>query len=645
MPETTERESDSRDSRGGDSPRKPIGKPPSNIFSPMRGRGLWYAIAAIWLVFLIGQAWYLNSQVATIPYSEFVSLQRSGRVADLHIGKQVITGRLLAPAEGEPDEFRTVRVDPALVSELEDRTGDDASDDGAGALEYTGTIEDSWFTRLIAWLLPLSLILLFWLFMLRRMNPGGGLGGGLMSVGKSRAKIYAEQQVKVSFDDVAGVEEAKEELQEIVGFLRDPKRYGRLGARLPKGILLVGPPGTGKTLLARAVAGEAAVPFFSISGSEFVELFVGVGAARVRDLFEQARSQAPCIIFIDELDALARARGIGPASGGHDEKEQTLNQLLAELDGFDPSEGVVLLAATNRPEILDSALLRAGRFDRQILVDRPDKQGRIAILGVHLRKVDLAGDIDPEALAALTPGFTGADLANLINEAAILATREEAPEVTMDHFNRAIERIVAGLEKKNRLLNPHERKVTAYHEIGHALVARAIPGSDPVHKVSIIPRGIGALGYTIQRPIEDRFLMSRHELTQKMAVLLGGRAAESIVFGDISTGAADDLAKATDIARSMVTRYGMDDQLGMVSLESERSAFLDSAIDLAVTRRDFSEETAREIDCAVRRLVGEAFERAVGILERHRDALEDAAERLLETETLSGSELPELSDP
>jgi len=611
----------------------------------MRGRGLWYAIAAIWLVFLIGQAWYLNSQVATIPYSEFVSLQRSGRVADLHIGKQVITGRLLAPAEGEPDEFRTVRVDPALVSELEDRTGDDASDDGAGALEYTGTIEDSWFTRLIAWLLPLSLILLFWLFMLRRMNPGGGLGGGLMSVGKSRAKIYAEQQVKVSFDDVAGVEEAKEELQEIVGFLRDPKRYGRLGARLPKGILLVGPPGTGKTLLARAVAGEAAVPFFSISGSEFVELFVGVGAARVRDLFEQARSQAPCIIFIDELDALARARGIGPASGGHDEKEQTLNQLLAELDGFDPSEGVVLLAATNRPEILDSALLRAGRFDRQILVDRPDKQGRIAILGVHLRKVDLAGDIDPEALAALTPGFTGADLANLINEAAILATREEAPEVTMDHFNRAIERIVAGLEKKNRLLNPHERKVTAYHEIGHALVARAIPGSDPVHKVSIIPRGIGALGYTIQRPIEDRFLMSRHELTQKMAVLLGGRAAESIVFGDISTGAADDLAKATDIARSMVTRYGMDDQLGMVSLESERSAFLDSAIDLAVTRRDFSEETAREIDCAVRRLVGEAFERAVGILERHRDALEDAAERLLETETLSGSELPELSDP
>jgi cell division protease FtsH len=497
---------------------------------------------------------------------------------------------------------------------------------------------------MLAWLLPLALIVLFWVYMLRRMNPGGGLGGGLMSVGKSRAKIYAEQEVKVSFDDVAGVDEAKEELLEIVGFLQDPKRYGRLGARLPKGILLVGPPGTGKTLLARAVAGEADVPFFSISGSEFVELFVGVGAARVRDLFEQARSQAPCIIFIDELDALARARGVGPLSGGHDEKEQTLNQLLAELDGFDPSEGVVLLAATNRPEILDAALLRAGRFDRQVLVDRPDKLGRIAILGVHLRRINLASDIDPEALAALTPGFTGADLANLVNEAAIMATRDDAESITMEHFNRAIERIIAGLEKKNRLLNPHERKVTAYHEIGHALVARAIPGSDPVHKVSIIPRGIGALGYTIQRPTEDRFLMSSRELQNKMTVLLGGRAAESIVFDEISTGAADDLAKATDIARSMVTRYGMDEQIGMVSLESERSAFLDTPRELAVTRREFSEETAREIDCAVRRLVSEAFDRAVAILEHHRSALAKTAEHLLEVETLSGSELPEL-DP
>jgi cell division protease FtsH len=611
---------------------------------PVSGRKLWYVIAALWLVLLIGQAWYQNTQIVTIPYSKFVSLQREGGVADLRVSREVITGRLLEPEEGQPESFRTVRVDPALVAEFEDDAA--AAPNGApGALEYTGTIEDSWLTRMMSWLLPLSLILLFWMFMLRRMNPGGGFGGGMMSVGKSRAKIYAEPDVKVSFDDVAGVDEAKEELREIVGFLRDPKRYGRLGARLPKGILLVGPPGTGKTLLARAVAGEAAVPFFSISGSEFVELFVGVGAARVRDLFEQARSQAPCIIFIDELDALARARGVGPLSGGHDEKEQTLNQLLAELDGFDPSEGVVLLGATNRPEILDAALLRAGRFDRQILVDRPDKQGRIAILDVHLRKVDRTNGIDAEAIAALTPGFTGADLANLVNEAAILATRDDAREITMDHFTRAIERIVAGLEKKNRLLNPHERKVTAYHEIGHALVARAIPGSDPVHKVSIIPRGIGALGYTIQRPTEDRFLMSSRELCDKMAVLLGGRAAESIVFGEISTGAADDLAKATDIARSMVTRYGMDADLGMVSLESERSAFLDTPREFVVSRREFSEETAREIDCAVRRLVGAAFEQAVAILERHREALEQTSERLLEVETLTGSELPEIAPP
>jgi cell division protease FtsH len=463
-----------------------------------------------------------------------------------------------------------------------------------------------------------------------------------MSVGKSKAKIYAEEDVKVSFGDVAGVDEAKEELKEIIGFLREPKRYGRLGARLPKGILLVGPPGTGKTLLARAVAGEAGVPFFSISGSEFVEMFVGVGAARVRDLFEQARGRAPCIIFIDELDAMGRARGMGPMAGGHDEKEQTLNQLLSELDGFDPSEGVVLLAATNRPEILDAALLRAGRFDRQILVDRPDKQARVEILQLHLRKLSLAPDAKAEPIAALTPGFTGADLANLVNEAAILATRNDATLVSMDDFNLAIERIVAGLEKKNRLLNEHERKVTAYHEMGHALVARALPGSDPVHKVSIIPRGIGALGYTIQRPTEDRFLMSSGELRDKMTVLLGGRAAESIVFEEISTGASDDLAKATNIARSMVTRYGMDENLGMVSLESERSTFLQMPGEYLATRRDFSEQTAREVDCAVRDLVTQAFERAVAILEAHRGALAESAERLLEKETLRGDELPML---
>jgi cell division protease FtsH len=384
------------------------------------------------------------------------------------------------------------------------------------------------------------------------------------------------------------------------------------------------------------------VPFFSISGSEFVEMFVGVGAARVRDLFEQARNRAPCIIFIDELDALARARGVGPLSGGHDEKEQTLNQLLSELDGFDPSHGVVLLAATNRPEILDPALLRAGRFDRQILVDRPDKQGRVAILNVHLRKVDLASDVSAEQLAALTPGFTGADLANLVNEAAILATRRRAQTVAMDDFNGAIERIVAGLEKKNRLLNAHEREVTAHHEMGHALVARAIPGSDPVHKVSIIPRGIAALGYTIQRPIEDRFLMSSRELEDKMAVLLGGRAAETLFFEEVSTGAADDLAKATDIARSMVTRYGMEPKIGMVSLESERTPFLQGPAEIATTRHNYSEQTAREVDLAVRELVDRAFQRAMKILETHRDALADGAARLLEKETLTGDELPVL---
>ncbi|MCL4684413.1 ATP-dependent zinc metalloprotease FtsH [Myxococcota bacterium] len=595
------------------------------------GWNSWYILVGFWGLVLGAQFWYGSTQVAAIPYSRFLEYQQQGRVSDLVIGSEQITGRIIEPDEGQPERFRTVRVDPELADRL-------ASD----GLEFSGAVENTWLTRALGWILPIAFILLIWMFVLRRLGQAGGLGAGLMSVGKSKAKIYAEEEVKVSFDDVAGVDEAKEELKEIIGFLREPERYGRLGARLPKGILLVGPPGTGKTLLARAVAGEAGVPFFSISGSEFVEMFVGVGAARVRDLFEQARGRAPCIIFIDELDAMGRARGMGPMAGGHDEKEQTLNQLLSELDGFDPSQGVVLLAATNRPEILDAALLRAGRFDRQILVDRPDKKARVEILQLHLRKLNLAPDAKPELIAALTPGFTGADLANLVNEAAILATRNDATHVGMGDFNLAIERIVAGLEKKNRLLNPHERKVTAYHEMGHALVARAIPGTDPVHKVSIIPRGIGALGYTIQRPTEDRFLMSSGELKDKMTVLLGGRAAESIVFEEISTGAADDLAKATGIARSMVTRYGMNEELGMVSLESERSTFLQMPGEYTGTRRDFSEQTAREVDCAVRDLVTQAFERAVSILEEHREALAESAERLLEKETLSGDELPKL---
>jgi cell division protease FtsH len=461
-----------------------------------------------------------------------------------------------------------------------------------------------------------------------------------MALGKSRAKVYVEKQTGVTFADVAGVDEAKAELQEVVEFLKDPKKYGRLGARVPKGVLLVGPPGTGKTLLARAVAGEAGVSFFSISGSEFVEMFVGVGAARVRDLFEQARQKAPAIIFIDELDALGRARGAGGAFGGHDEKEQTLNQLLVELDGFDPSTGLVLLAATNRPEILDPALLRAGRFDRQVLVDRPDKGGRIQVLQVHAKKVKLEPDVKLEQVAALTPGFTGADLANLINEAALLATRRGAEAVSMRDFNEAIERLIAGLEKRNRVLNPVERRVVAHHELGHAMVAMALPGTDPVHKVSIIPRGVGALGYTIQRPTEDRFLMTRTELENKMAVLLGGRAAEDVVFGHLSTGAADDLAKVTDIARSMVMRYGMVKSLGHVAYEEDQSRFLMAPG--FQKPREFSEETAREIDVAVRDIVKNAYEKARSILAREKNLLESWALKLLEKETLVEAELEEL---
>jgi cell division protease FtsH len=478
-----------------------------------------------------------------------------------------------------------------------------------------------------------------WLFIIRRMNPGG-MSGGLMSIGKSRAKVFVEKETKVTFADVAGVDEAKEELEEVINFLKDPAGYSRLGGRVPKGILLVGPPGTGKTLLARAVAGEANVPFFSISGSEFVEMFVGVGAARVRDLFEQARQMAPAIIFIDELDSLGRARG-AYGLGGHDEKEQTLNQLLAELDGFDPKSGVVLLAATNRPEILDPALLRAGRFDRQVLVDRPDKLGREQILAVHLKKVKLDPDVKKEQIAALTPGFTGADLANLVNEAALLATRRNGATVTMGDFNNAILRVVAGLEKRNRLLNPEERRVVAFHELGHAMVALALPGTDAVHKVSIIPRGIGALGYTVQRPTEDRFLMTRAELENKMAVMMGGRAAERVVFNEISTGASDDIVRATDLARAMVLRYGMTEAIGNVAYDRERSQFLQPGIPMPQSR-DYSEDTANTVDNTVRALVDGALERAIEILENNRALLDRTAEELLQAETLNEPEIENL---
>ena len=590
---------------------------------------IWYIILAVFAVLMFQSWWVTSREVERIAYSRFEELLKAGQVEEVYILENRIEGKLKQPTPTGQKYFVTVRVDPKLAETLTQYH-----------VQFAGVVESTFFRDLLSWILPVLFFFAIWMFIFRRVAEKQGFGG-LMTVGKSKAKIYVEKDTKTSFDDVAGVDEAKDELKEIVAFLKNPQDYGRLGARIPKGVLLVGPPGTGKTLLARAVAGEAGVAFFSISGSEFVEMFVGVGAARVRDLFEQATKAAPCIIFIDELDALGRARAIHPL-GGHDEKEQTLNQLLTELDGFDPKQGIVLLGATNRPEILDPALLRAGRFDRQVLVDRPDRRGRVQILNVHLKKIRVAADVDPDQVAALTPGFSGAELANLVNEAALLATRRHADSVTMGDFTAAVERIVAGLEKKNRLLNSRERRVVAYHEMGHALVALALPGTDPVHKVSIIPRGIGALGYTIQRPTEDRFLMTRGELENKMAVLLGGRAAETIVFGEVSTGAADDLDKVTDIARNMVTRFGMSEQLGQMTYEEQRHGLLGEASLIPTTRRSYSEETAREIDCAVRGLVDGAVQRALEILKAYRKQLDEGAELLLEKETLIAEELPRL---
>ena len=588
----------------------------------------WYFIAAVLAVLLLQNLWIQSRQVEPIPYSEFREYLQDGRIKEVTITENRIRGVLAQPDEKGTRQIVSVLVEPRLTDDLE-RYG----------VKFTGAVESTLLRDILSWVLPILVFFGLWMFVIRRVIERQGLGGGLMSVGKSKAKVYVESDTKVTFGDVAGVDEAKDELIEIVDFLKNPAAHGRLGGHIPKGVLLVGPPGCGKTLLARAVAGEAGVPFFSISGSEFVEMFVGVGASRVRDLFEQARAQAPAIIFIDELDALGRARGAYPGMGGHDEKEQTLNQLLSELDGFDPSQGLILLAATNRPEILDPALLRAGRFDRQVLVDRPDKVGRIQILNVHLKKAKLAADVEPEQLAALTPGFSGADLANLINEAALLATRRDADAVSAEDFTAAIERIVAGLEKRNRLLNPFERKVVAYHEMGHALVALTLPVSEKVHKVSIIPRGIGSLGYTIQRPTEDRYLMTADELENKMAVLLGGRAAEHIVFGHLSTGAADDLAKATDIARNMVTRYGMDKKLGQVSYETDSAGFLDLPTGALLSERRYSEETAREIDCAIREIVDRVFAKTEEILTERRKVLDEGAAALLAEETLSEDQL------
>lgn len=588
-----------------------------------------YWLLAVMALLTLQSWWQTQQTVEAVPYSEFEKALAERRIESITIGETTVTGHLRSSDGSGKRVIVANRVEPALAERL-----------SRYDVPYTRVVESTFVRDLLSWVVPSMVFFGLWLFLMRRFAERQGMGG-FMSIGKSHAKVYVETDTGVNFGDVAGVDEAKAELQEIVSFLKDPRGNSRLGARLPRGVLLVGPPGTGKTLLAKAVAGEAGVPFFSISGSEFVEMFVGVGAARVRDLFEQARAKAPAIIFIDELDALGRARGAAGPMSGHDEREQTLNQLLVELDGFDSSSGLVLLAATNRPEILDPALLRAGRFDRQVLVDRPDKHGRVQILHVHTRRIRLAPEVDLDQVAALTTGFSGADLANLCNEAALAATRRGGEAVTLADFTTAIERIVAGLEKKNRVLNPREREIVAYHEMGHALVAMSLPGTDPIHKVSIIPRGIGALGYTIQRPTEDRFLMTRDELEHKIMVLLGGRAAESVVFGHLSTGAADDLAKVTDIARDMVTRYGMDAGLGHVAYDSAPTHL--DVPGFGLGGWPVSPQTQASIDEAIRAIVAQAFERTTAVLRTHRAVLDRCAQALLQRETLDEAALRALT--
>ena len=560
----------------------------------------------------------------SIPYSAFLQAVEAGNVAHVEIGETEIHGTFKARGPEGDSTFVTERVDPAIATELR-----------AHGVTFSGATGSTVIEMVLA-ALPVLLVLAVYLLLRRGM---GAQAAEATRFGKSRARVYAERNTRVTFDDVAGVDEAKAELKEIVEFLRDPKAFGELGARMPKGVLLVGPPGTGKTLLARAVAGQAGVPFFSINGSEFVELFVGVGAARVRDLFVRARQSAPCIVFIDEIDALGRSRGGSTVGGANDEKEQTLNQLLAELDGFDPESGVVLLAATNRPEILDPALLRAGRFDRQILVDRPDRAGRVQILRVHAKGIRVAPDVDLDQVAGLTPGFTGADLANLVNEAALTATRRAANAVTLQDFTIAVERIVAGLATHSRVLSPRERQITAYHEMGHALVALATPGADPVQKVSIIPHGLGALGYTLQRPAEDRYIATQDELEAKLTVMLGGRAAELLAFGELSTGAADDLGHATVLAREMVARYGMDATVGNVVYDEPGSPLLAPHRPGGLEGR-YSEATAREIESAIRALLDGALKRATDILMLNRSALDEGAGHLQQRESLTRDELP-----
>jgi cell division protease FtsH len=585
---------------------------------------IWYVLLAVMAVIVVHDFIVALNKIEELPYSQFKSMVASGQVAEVSVGSQRLTGKLKIEGDSKTEKlFTTVRVeDPDLVRELNEHN-----------VVFAGVIESTFWRDLLSWVVPVAVFAGVWFFIIRRF---GQAQGGFMQVGQSKAKIYVEKDVKVTFADVAGVDEAKEELREVIEFLKTPEKFTKLGGKIPKGILLVGPPGTGKTLLARAVAGEAGVTFFSISGSEFVEMFVGVGAARVRDLFDQAKLKAPCIIFIDELDALGKARGMGPMT--HEEREQTLNQLLVEMDGFDPRVGVILMAATNRPEILDPALLRAGRFDRHVTVDRPDKLGRLAILRVHAKQVALGPDADLENIAAMTPGFSGADLANIINEGALLAVRRGKDKVGKSELQEAVERVIAGLEKKNRVLNKMEKERVAYHETGHAIVAMSVPGADQVQKISIIPRGVAALGYTLQLPTEDRFLMTKSELENKVAVLLGGRIAEELTFGEASTGAQNDLVKATDIAKSMVKAYGMSDKLGTITLERERQPqFLQ--LPMGSEKGDYSEETAREIDCEVRRIIDEQYERVKRLLGERKAALQQGALLLLEQEVMTGDEL------
>jgi cell division protease FtsH len=591
--------------------------------APTVGSAVWYVLAFLILAAIAQGVFYSYQAGRTVHYSEFKELVRSGKVQEVVLSEDRVRGVLKQPDEQGRKTFAAIRIDdPKLVEELEQR-----------GVRFSGEVASRWLPELLGWVLPLLFIIGLWTLFFRRM---GGAEGGVMSFARSRAKIYAEDDVKVSFAEVAGVDEAENELREIVEFLKTPKKYTSIGGRIPKGVLLVGPPGTGKTLLAKAVAGEAKVPFFSLSGSEFVEMFVGVGAARVRDLFAQAEAKAPCIVFIDELDALGKVRVQSPL-GSHEEREQTLNQLLAEMDGFDSKKGVIIMGATNRPEVLDPALLRPGRFDRQVLVDKPDVRGREEILKIHVRDVKVAPDVDLKVVAARTAGFAGADLANLVNEAALLAARKDKQAADRSDFDEAIDRLIAGLEKK-RVMSVKERRIVAYHESGHAIVASVLPGLDPVHKISIVQRGFGALGYTMQLPLEDRYLLTRSDLLNQLSVLLAGRTAEEIAFDEISTGAQNDLQRATDIARAMVTEFGMSDALGAVNYDGhKRPTFLD--MPLPQERGPHSEETAQKIDAEVKRIMTEAHDQARKVLQERRTSLDDLAARLLEKEVIEGDEL------